>query len=321
MRNGVQTGKYRRLLNSIIAVTLFVASNGCATFMQVGTRDVKRAEINEGPVQETLLRYHTPQLLAFPTEEAPELRLKCEKTVEVTTRYKMKMHQERVLNRSVSHYEILWEDAVDNLTSDNLVDILLGLYGIAGTTVMTPVYLMVAVMFPKEEQLQIFDKFEQVQYERIPGSDFDDFRYERSEKQKPAISTRLELRNGIKAFANSDGIVGFRVQPSAFDRGLGLIFPDTGQEYIIRREKHSRTVEHVAPWRDGARLANDLVGAGFTLKKIANLLAIGAGPFAIAGAIVVDVATGFAIGYIIDVVATENETQVYYRWTIAPKTR
>lgn len=306
MRNRMVTTFCRCLVAFLVAATLLISTEGCATFEQVGTREVERGEIKEGPVLEELIRYHPPLSLAFPTDEKPVLILKCKKAVDVTVRYRTTLYKERVMRRSVTFYQLNWEDAIDRLDSDNIVIALSGI-------LLMPIYI---AMLPISLITGEFHEIEDVEYEKIPGSEINDFRFDNETRVIAASGVRLELENAGIATADDEGIVQFRIHPSAFDRGLKLTYKETGQEYIIRRERRLRTAEYVAPWHDEARLANDLIGTFFALKKISNMLAIGAGPFAIAGAIVIDVATGLVIGYVIDVVATRSETQEYFRWTI-----
>lgn len=293
-----------RSLQSMLMTLLGVGfCSGCASFTQVGIRTVEHNPRRSGVVSEELVNYSPPKPLLLPTSGNPELKLKCEKTVRFKVKYVKPSHEERELRREIT---LLQKSLEDMYGKGSIIDKILWLP-------FLPIVLIEAPL--------LMDKRVETKYERISGSETTkaSFRYE--EKVVPAAGITLSIPEIGNCVTDDKGIGHLRGPPEKYDKGLRFTHGGSGMVYLIRRTKHQREVEYKAPWHDQAKAANILIGAGLTVLKVKNIVAVGGGPWAIAGAVIVDLVTGAIIGYIIDVAATETKLEVYYRWTIVSENR
>ena len=297
----------REVIALCAVILLLAATSGCATFREAGTRTVKHLEIRERPISQTLKRYHAPRTVQFPSVEDQTLVLKCEQEVDVKVSYRTPAHEERILKRKVTGFQATLEDLFSNLNDDNPSLVFWSVIGI-------PVWIGLAPL-----SLLTNGTHEETKYDPIPGSESSFVHYMHESQTVAAPGVKIELVGIETEVTDSKGLVGFSAPPTAFDQGVRIIHGGSSQTYLIRRTKHFRTREYKAPGADEAQLTSNVVGAYLTIRKVKKIAALGGGPAAIAGAVLVDIATGLAVGYVIDVAATRTEKVVYYRWSILPE--
>lgn len=295
-----------RFKGFLVICLIIMLGSSCASFSQVGTRTVEHRTRRVGPVSEGLIRYHAPRGISFPTEESPKLVLKCEKEVDLKIEYKIPTHEEKILKRRVTKFQDDLEEMFEGLGDDDPLIVF-------GSVILIPVWICLSPLI-----LFFGGSYEQTRHEKIPGSDRTKIHYKQETQTISASGIMVEVEGIGSSTTDGEGVVVFNATPSIFDRGVQISHGGSGQRYTIRRTEHIRTHQYKPPWRDEVKVMYTLAGAWLTIKRIKNIIALGGGPLSIAGAVIFDLATGLAVGYIIDIATTETETKRYYRWSIIP---
>lgn len=284
-------------------LSIIILCQGCASFAHVDTRIVDHPPRRIGPVSQELIRYYPPKIISVHNGNSVELSLSCEKTVNSKIEFEIPTHDEKVLQREVSKFEKALED---NYLRGHLVNRILWL----------PFLPIILLEYPF-----LTDKIIENKYETIQGSENKRFDYKYEEKTVPASDITLNSNKIRGCTTNDQGICTLVGNPSAFDNGIEIVHEGSGEIYYIQRTKHAKTVISKAPWYNQARIGNILLGAGLTVIRVEKIIAMGGGPLTIGGAIIIDIATDCVIGYIIDILATEERTEYFYRWSVVPSNR
>jgi len=301
MRETYQVSRTRRLLQNVFLASLLTCG-ACARFRQVGTRTVEHRPERIGPVSETLVRYHPPEIKSTPTSSNPQLKVLCEKDIRTKIQYRAESHEERVLQREVSSLQSALEDISEAPDSLRVTAAILNLP-------FEVIYTVVGLSPGMHTETE---------YEPIPRSEGYRTTYDYEESTVPASGVRLSSNDLGSCVTNELGTATLSGAADKYDSGIRLTHIGSRKTYIIRRTKHERQVTNKAPWRDEALLTSNVAGAALTAWRAKNIVAVGGGPAAVAGAVLVDVITGLAIGYVIDIAATETGIEYYYRWSILP---
>lgn len=293
----------RNIINYCLIIFILMYSTGCATFNAVGTRTVKHSVIRDGPISQDLNHYNAPEAVRFPSENDQTIILKFTKVVDKKIKYRTPTHEEKILKREVTEFQSYLEMVFSSLNDDYIP---MALY----TAAVLPICIVISPLF------LFMGSHEETQYELIPGLESEVIHYHNETDTYPASDIKIELHGIEPKITDTNGLVSFSVSPAFFDRGVSIFHGGSSQTYIIKRSKHYRTREYKAPWRDEAQITSTAFGTIVSARKIKYIASLGGGPVAIAGAVLFDIVTGLAVGYIIDVAASRTEKIIYYRWSI-----
>lgn len=247
-RDPVVFSRPREISLLCVLIPLLAAASGCATFREVDTRTFKHEEVREHPVLQKLKRYHAPMAVKLPSDGDPVLVLKCEKEVDIKVKYRTPTHEDRVLERHVTGFQSTLEDLFSYLGDDDPSLVFWGAVGIPVWIGLSPVSLLTD------------GTHKETRYDPIAGSESSFVHYKNETKTVAAPDRQLELVGIGTGVTDSKGLVKFSAPPSAFDQGVRMVVDGASQAYVVRRTKHFRTRENKAPWRDEAKLVNNVGG-------------------------------------------------------------
>lgn len=280
---------------------------GCVPkWSHVDTVEVRESTKRIGVVSSDLYLYHAPRAITFPTGTDGKLVLKFEKILKNEVEYNTPIFKQKVLKRKIRLSEEHRENIFKEITEGD--SILLKIFAIIGL----PINILLS---------PLWDHFEgepktQTKVLKIPDSDSVEVFHDIEFNSVPAAGIEVHLIGVGKTVTSKEGIASFVVDSGIFDQGVILENKSYKNRYLIKREKYTKTYTYVAPWRDAAQLASNASTAYLIFKKTRNVMAIGGGPYAIAGIVIVEIATGLFVGYVIDVLATSKRTDEFYRWKI-----
>ena len=284
----------------IVFIILFFAIliSGCAKHRVAGVRKVEHSPIRIGIVEEEFVNHFPVEIQHFPTDDKPYLKIYLKKRVKQKVEYQKKSHYETVYQKDVGTIE----RTGNVLKSSFDHHVVLGFFSL----IFSPIYLLIDWYTHNNK------KYKDTKYEKIPGSEKVVTQYNYKTEGMPASYVTIALeKNGIKK-TDKNGIATFKIKPEMFDIGLKLQNRDNNEVYMIRREK--RIKAYMADWHPEAKLANALYSIGATAYKVRKVVVLGGGPYAIAGAIIVEVVSGVIVGYTIDITAKRKSE--HYQWSI-----
>jgi hypothetical protein len=213
-------------------------------------------------------------------------------------RYEVRVHDELVLTRTPTRGQGPLENAGRELRSN----VVAGLMNLALLPLEIIIELPPYVPAPPKE----------TQFEPIVGSERIEAIYA-SEAQTQAMANKqlVSARFGT-VVTDANGIVTFPAVPADFDQGIVVQQASTGEKYLIQRTRTSETSR--ANWYPAVNLANNVVGGLMTIRKIGGIIIAGGGVVAVVVALIVDLATGAIIGFLIDALATS--TVDHFQWLV-----
>lgn len=292
---------------AILLITLVLLTVGCVPkWRNIGTEEVRKKSKRVGIISTETHIYHAPRAITFPSETDGELVLKFDKLMKSTVEYNTPIYKQKVLSRKISIAEVGRENIIKEITEGSSIPLkIIALIGLPINILLSPL----CDHFEGEPETQI-NRVE------IPNSDSVEVFYDIEYNSTPANGIEIDLSGIGKTITTNEGYASFKVDPELFNQGVVLENKADMKKYLIKREKHTKTYNYVAPWRDAAQLASNVQTVYLTFKGVKNVIAIGGGPYAIAGTVIVEVATGLFVGFIIDVLATSERTDEFYRWKI-----
>lgn len=277
---------------------LTLLMTGCSRYQAVGVREVKKPPVKIGIVEEKFIKYFPLRLSNVPNNNSNALTISVKKQIGQKVVYHSQIHDETIYEREAGPIE----DEAVRVERHFDANPIAGILELA----LAPLKILL------DYHPAVYKKHKQRKYEKVPNSE----RYSSSFKEnlvtKPETNARLILEGYGYRRTNVNGEVTFRVTPSMFDNGVKLNMVDNNQVYIIKREKVIR--KYKADWYPSAKLISDLATIGVVAYKVRRVVVLGGGPYAIAGAILVEAASGLIIGFVIEIAS--NKSQEYYHWSL-----
>ncbi|MCK5232752.1 MAG: hypothetical protein KAR13_20930 [Desulfobulbaceae bacterium] len=289
---------YVGLILVFLISTHLILFSGCATYEAKGVRKVDSRPIRIGVIEENFVKYFPLTVKHFPTHDNNELIVQLKKSIKQKIEYHKKSHDEQIyqleggpLDREAQRLK----RSFDSNPIAGIMDLLL-----------SPLMILMDI------HPATYKPYSDTRYEKIPGSEKIATEYRYDTKNVLAVNAAVSLEKYGVSKTDERGEAKFVVNPVLFDEGLILHNMESNESYIIKREKIIR--KYKADWYAGAKLSNDLYSIGAIAYKVRKAIILGSGTYAIAGAIIVEVASGLIIGYIIDSAA--NKSSEYYQWSI-----
>jgi hypothetical protein len=272
--------------------------SGCATFEAKGVRKVESRPIRIGVIEESFVKYFPLAVKHFPTYDNNELIVQLKKSIKQKIEYHKKRHDEQIYQLEGGPLDREAQRLKRSFDSNPIAGIM--------DLILSPLMILMDI------HPATYKPYRETRYEKIPGSEEIATEYRYDLKNLHAVNVAISLEKYGISKTNEKGEATFIVNPAFFDDGLNLYNMETNEYYLIKREKIVR--KYKADWYAGAKLSNELYSIGATAYKVRKAIILGGGPYAIAGAIIVEVASGLIIGYIIDMAA--NKSSEYYQWSI-----
>ncbi len=263
-----------------ISICLVILS-GCATYEMTGVRKVDGRPIRIGVIEENFVNYFPITVKHFPTQGNHELVVHLKKRIKQKIKYHKNTHDEQIYQLEGGPLDREANQIKRDFEAHPIAGIM--------ELILSPLRILIDL------HPATYKPYRETRYEKIPGSEKIVIEYRYDTINLPADNATVSLEKYGVSKTNENGEAKFIVNPSLFDKGLKLHNMETNEAYLIKREKIIR--KYKADWYAGAKISNDLYSIGAIAYKVRKAVILGSGPYAIAGAIIVEVASGIIIGY------------------------